>query len=508
MRHHYRRSTKHKRTYQKRQHTPPGRLADIADDEQHEGNGDLRVAGASALNVCSRSTGSRVRERDKDMEILLIALPTAHAPATPGHQTPPLPTREDPARHPGCDAQTPAERNRRLDREHRALHTGDALALASGAGPAEMDVPLPARQRSATHRGGDRGADHALGARECVLGVRPHPGRTAETGLRYRRSTVRDVLQRHGVPPAPQRTRRGSTWRAFVRQHRHQLLACDFFTGETLGLRTLYVLFFIELGTRRVHLAGCTAHPTPAWVTQQARQLCWAIQDGTLPVRYLIHDRDTTFSTNFDTVFASTDVEIVRTPVRAPNANAVAERWIRLARTEVLDHVLIVNERHLGQVLRDYVAYHNQRRPHQGLDQQCPVPRAPASGEGVVQRRDILGGLIHDYDRVAASIPGFRTVRAARAICAAHTRSTWRHSPPTCSKSGYRARAGRRCACWSSRRRACGETLRPSPSHPRRTTCAGGSAGAWCAPPSADCKVQGAWTNRRPLSTPRDAWRG
>lgn len=227
-------------------------------------------------------------------------------------------------------------------------------------------------------------------------------GELEKLGYAVGRSTVRDILQRRGVPPAPHRARRGSTWRAFLQQHRQQLLACDFFTVETLGLRTLYVLFFIELRTRRVHLAGCTAHPTSAWVTQQARQVSWSIQDGTLPIRYLIHDRDTKFPARFDTVFASAGVEIVRTPVHAPNANAVAERWIRSARTEVLDHLLIINERHLRHVLTDYVAYYNERRPHQGLDQQCPIPSALAVGDGVVQRRDILGGLIHDYDRAAA----------------------------------------------------------------------------------------------------------
>jgi len=212
------------------------------------------------------------------------------------------------------------------------------------------------------------------------------------------RSTVRDVLKRQRVPSAPQRARRGSTWRAFIRQHRQQILACDFFTVETLFLRTIYVLFFIELGTRRVHLAGCTEHPTAAWVTQQARH----IQDGTLPIRFLIHDRDTKFPASFDTVFASEGVEIIRTPFRAPNANGVAERWVRSVRVEVLDRLLIVSERHLGHVLRAYVTYYNQRRPHQGLDQGCPEPLAPASVDGAVERYDILGGLIHDYDRAAA----------------------------------------------------------------------------------------------------------
>ncbi len=221
-------------------------------------------------------------------------------------------------------------------------------------------------------------------------------------GYSVGRSTVRDVLKRQHVPPAPQRAQRGSTWRSFLRQHRQQLLACDFFTVETLFLRTVYVLFFIELGTRRVHLAGCTAHPTAAWVTQQARHLSWQIQDGTLPIRFLIHDRDAKFPASFDTVFASEGVEIIRTPFRAPNANAVAERWVRSARREVLDHLLILGERHLWRVLREYVAYYNQRRPHQGLDQRCPVPMSLAPSDGVIERNDVLSGIIHDYERRAA----------------------------------------------------------------------------------------------------------
>jgi hypothetical protein len=131
--------------------------------------------------------------------------------------------------------------------------------------------------------------------------------------------------------------------------------ACDFFTVETAWLTTLYVLFFIEVGSRRVHLAGCTANPPSAWVTQPARQLSWKIQDRRWPVRFLIHDRDTTFPAAVDTVFRAEDVTIIRTPVRAPNANAFAERWVRSIRAECLDRLVILNERHLHRVLATYV---------------------------------------------------------------------------------------------------------------------------------------------------------
>lgn len=189
----------------------------------------------------------------------------------------------------------------------------------------------------------------------------------------------------------------------------NQVLACDFFTVETIRLQTLYVLFFIELGTRKVHLAGCTAHPTSAWVTQQARNIVWNIQEKALhrsPVRFLIHDRDAKFTASFDAVFASDGITIIRTPYRAPNANAYAERWVRTVREECLDHLLILGERHLRRVLTEYIEYYNHRRAHQGIGQQIPVTPSEEPGakeqsvivtRGPIHRRDVLGGIIHDY---------------------------------------------------------------------------------------------------------------
>jgi hypothetical protein len=203
------------------------------------------------------------------------------------------------------------------------------------------------------------------------------------------------------VPPAPQR-RRAATWRAFVHSHKEQLLACDFFTVETLCLRTLYALFFIEIGTRRVHLAGCTAHPTAAWVTQQARNLSWTFQDAGASPRFVIHDRDAKFPPTFDAVFAAEGIAIVRTPYRSPTANAYAERCVGSVRAECLDRLLIVNEAHLRHVLAEYVGHYNRARPHRGLGQQTPIPRVPSEPRGAVRRLDVLGGLIHEYDREAA----------------------------------------------------------------------------------------------------------
>jgi transposase InsO family protein len=227
-------------------------------------------------------------------------------------------------------------------------------------------------------------------------------GELAKLGHTLGRSTVRDVLKRRHVPPAPQRRMRADSWRQFLARHRDAVLACDFFTVETVFLRTLYTLFFIELGSRRVHLAGCTAHPTAAWVAQQARNLCWPLQETAIAPRFLIHDRDAKFPPAFDAVFAAEGIAIVRTPYRAPNANAYAERWVRSVRTECLDHLLIAGEAHLRRVLTEYVAFYNQARPHQGIEQRCPVALPPPVRDGPVRRRDRLGGLLHDYYREAA----------------------------------------------------------------------------------------------------------
>jgi len=227
-------------------------------------------------------------------------------------------------------------------------------------------------------------------------------GELTKLGHRLGRSTIRDVLKRRHVPPAPQRRVRADTWRQFLARHRDAVLACDFFTVETLSLKTITVLFFIEIGTRRVHLAGCTTHPTAAWVTQQARQLAWTVQEAGAAPRFLIHDRDAKFPAAFDAVFASEGLEIVRTPYRAPNANAYAERWVRSARAECLDHLLVASEAHLRRVLTEYVAFYNRARPHQGLEQRCPVALPAPVRDGPVRRRDGLGGLLHDYYREAA----------------------------------------------------------------------------------------------------------
>jgi len=233
-------------------------------------------------------------------------------------------------------------------------------------------------------------------------------GELLKLGYRIGRSTIRDILKRQQVPPAPERASKGSSWRQFLSYYREQFLACDFLTVETVWLKTLYVLFFIELGTRRVHFAGCTDYPTAEWVTQQARNIVWTLQEeqeGRLPMRFLIHDRDAKLTSCFDSVFRAEGIEIIRTPYRAPRANAFAERWIRSAREECLDRLLIVGEAHLRRVLREFVDYYNRSRPHQGIEQRCAIPIEQGhkvGQEGPVRCRNVLGGIIHDYHREAA----------------------------------------------------------------------------------------------------------
>jgi len=181
--------------------------------------------------------------------------------------------------------------------------------------------------------------------------------------------------------------------------YKEQLIACDFFTVETLTLKTLYVLFFIELGSRKVHLAGVTANPNQTWVTQQARQMMWKLEERNPPCRFLIRDRDNKFPEAFDTVFRSEGIDVIRTPVRAPNANAYAERWVRTVREECLDHLLILNQTHLRRVLKTYMEYFNEARPHQGIGQRIPVPPEQSPSSGAVQHRKVLGGIINDYYR-------------------------------------------------------------------------------------------------------------
>jgi putative transposase len=231
-------------------------------------------------------------------------------------------------------------------------------------------------------------------------GYRRIQGELVGLGHRIAASTVWKILKAAGIDPAPRRS--GPTWRQFLAAQAHAILAVDFAHVDTVFLRRLYSLIVIEHGRRRVHLVGITAHPTSAWVTQQARNLLLTLGDRAAQFRFLIRDRDSKFTAAFDAVFAGADISIIRTPVRAPRANAIAERFIGTLRRECLDHLLITGPRHLGVVVREVVEHYNAHRPHRSLQQQPPASPPPPRPAAVrPPRRDRLGGLIHEYVHVA-----------------------------------------------------------------------------------------------------------
>jgi transposase InsO family protein len=250
-------------------------------------------------------------------------------------------------------------------------------------------------------------------ARELVLrlarensrwGYQRIVGELAGVGVRVSATTVAKILQQAGVRPAGARVQ--LSWREFIRAHATSIIASDFFTVETLWLGRLYVLFFLELGSRRAHLVGCTPNPNGPWAVQQARQFAWSLCERTTAIRFLIHDRDSKFSRAFDDVFKNEGVEIIRTPFRSPQANAFAERWVGTVRRDCLDWLLIVSRRQLERVLLEYVEHYNTHRPHRALKLTPPLsrPRLRLVGSHPptqLQRRDRLGGLIHEYARAA-----------------------------------------------------------------------------------------------------------
>jgi putative transposase len=222
--------------------------------------------------------------------------------------------------------------------------------------------------------------------------------------VRVSATSVRTILRRHRLGPAPRRG--GPSWTQFLRTQAAGTLACDFLTVETIGLTRLYVLFVIELEHRRVHLADVTARPTGAWVTQAARNLLMDLDDHACQFRFLIRDRDSKFAAGFDAVFAAAGIETIKTPPRAPKANAYAERWVRTVRTECLDWVLVWNRRHLEGVLTEYIRHYNTARPHRGIGLIVPGPAAEPTAASIaqirrVERANVLGGLIHEYRHAA-----------------------------------------------------------------------------------------------------------
>jgi transposase InsO family protein len=227
-------------------------------------------------------------------------------------------------------------------------------------------------------------------------------------GLGYRvgASTVRRVLKRLRIPPAPLRNR--TTWRQFLRTQAATMLACDFFQVDcTATLRRVYVFFVIEVGTRHVHVLGVTAHPDGAWTVQQARNLLMDLGERVAGFRFLVRDRAGQFTDAFDAVLSGAGIEVVKIPPRSPRANAYAERWVRTARAEVTDRMLIAGPRHLRAVLEEYVAHYNQHRPHRARNLRPPDRDGSTTAlitdlaTARIRRHKVLGGLIHEYEQAA-----------------------------------------------------------------------------------------------------------
>ncbi len=244
-------------------------------------------------------------------------------------------------------------------------------------------------------------------ARENPLwGHRRIQGELAKLGVKVASSTVWEILHAAGIDPAPRRS--GPTWRQFLHAQAAGILAVDFLHADTVLLKRLYVLVFIEHGNRRMHLGGVTAHPTGDWTVQQARNLALTLGERFEDIRFLVRDRGSNFTASFDAVFQASGTRIVRTAVQAPRMNAICERLVGTLRRELLDRVLILGETHLRAVLTEYRVHYNTARPHQGIAQRVPDGEHDGGDLTVVDldrrrilRKPVLDGLINEYSRAA-----------------------------------------------------------------------------------------------------------
>jgi len=234
-------------------------------------------------------------------------------------------------------------------------------------------------------------------------GYRRIHGELAGLGITVAPSTVWRILKSAGIDPVPRRD--GPGWASFLRSQAQGILALDFFTADLLNGAKVYVLAVIEHGTRRVRVLGATEHPVQAWVVQQARNLLMDLEDARTRVKFVLHDRDASFTAAFDAAFQAAGVRVVRSAVQAPRMNSIMERWIGSCRRELLDRTLVWNQRHLMTVLREYEDFYNTHRPHRTLRQAAPLRPLPDGitdlGHFRVQRRDRAGGVIHEYHLVA-----------------------------------------------------------------------------------------------------------
>ena len=237
-------------------------------------------------------------------------------------------------------------------------------------------------------------------------GYRRIHGELTKLGVTIAPSTVYEILRAAGIDPAPRRA--GPTWRQFLTAQAAGIMAVDFLHVDTVLLKRMYVLVFIEHGTRRMHLGGVTAHPTGDWTVQQARNLAIRLDERFEDIRFLIRDRGSNFTRSFDAVFQATGATILCTGIQAPRMNATCERLIGTLRHELLDRMLIVGERHLRAVLTEYQMHYNAARPHQGIAQRVPdsqhhPPRVTVAELDArqIRRKPVLSGLINEYMRAA-----------------------------------------------------------------------------------------------------------
>jgi transposase InsO family protein len=245
-----------------------------------------------------------------------------------------------------------------------------------------------------------------LARENSTWGHRRIQGELARLGYSIAPSTVWEILHAAGIDPAPQRS--GPTWHQFLSAQAHGIIAADFLHLDTVSLKRLYALVFIEHATRRVHLAGITAHPTAEWTTQQARNLAMTLGHRMDSLRFVLRDRDSKYTRSFDAVFEADDIAALLSPPRAPKANAICERVVGTLRREILDRILIYNEAHARAVLSTYIRHYNQHRPHQSRQQLPPdstEPPAPSTVTDLqahrIRRQPVLNGLLNQYHHAA-----------------------------------------------------------------------------------------------------------